>query len=115
MDAFTRLWRAAAGARAYFVAAGQGGLATSAGYVALMVLAYERLGFITIASAVPLILGAYGVAVSRRDRRGQAVSFPAEGGPMRRGEFVRFERSVTVAKARVRVEGNDFIANLRKP
>src|SRR5215210_7205253 len=76
------LWRAERRARWFFVAHLQGGLGTAAGYVALMLLAYERIGSPWAASAVLLadllpamLLGPLlGGVIDRRGRLRSAVA-----------------------------------------
>jgi MFS family permease len=70
------LWRNERGARAFFVALGQGSLGTGASYVAIMLVAYERLGsawaasLILLADLMPsMLLGPLiGAWLDRRDR-----------------------------------------------
>src|SRR3954454_20623169 len=89
MDAFRQLWRAAPGARPYFVAVAQGALGHGAGYVVLMVVAYERLGsaweasLMLLAAMLPsMVLGPLvGAWLDRRDRLRSAIG----GGGLRAG------------------------------
>jgi MFS family permease len=70
------LWRDEKGARAFFVALAQGSLGAGAGYVAVMLVAYERLGsawaasLILLADLLPsMLLGPLiGAWLDRRDR-----------------------------------------------
>jgi len=54
MRAMIELWRHEPGARAYFAAVAQGALAGGAAYVAVMLVAYERLGSAWAASLILL-------------------------------------------------------------
>src|SRR3954470_11894454 len=76
MGALLELWRREPGARPFFIAVTQGSLATGAAYVAVMLVAYERLGSGRAAAAVLLgemapgvlfgpLIGAW---LDRRDR-----------------------------------------------
>src|SRR4051812_7348583 len=70
------LWRNERGARPFFVALAQGALGTGAGYVAVMLVAYERLGsawaasLILLADLLPsMLLGPLiGAWLDRQDR-----------------------------------------------
>jgi hypothetical protein len=73
MRPMIELWRNERGARAFFVALAQGSLGAGAGYVAVMLVAYERLGSAWAASLILLpsmLLGPLiGAWLDRRDRR----------------------------------------------
>ena len=81
MRAMIDLWRAERGARPYFAALAQGSLAAGAGYVAVMLVAYERLGsawaasLILLADILPsMLLGPLiGAWLDRRDRLRWAI------------------------------------------
>src|SRR3954470_6811001 len=76
MGALLELWRREPGARPFFIAVTQGALATGAAYVAVMLVAYERLGSAWAGAGIPLaemlpgmlagpLIGAW---LDRRDR-----------------------------------------------
>src|SRR3954468_12258361 len=82
MNNVLTLWRTERLARWFFAAHAQGGLRTAAGYVALLLLAYERIGSAWAATAVLLadllpamLLGPLlGGVVDRTSRLGCAVT-----------------------------------------
>jgi MFS family permease len=76
-----RFWRSHRGVRPYFVAQGQGAVGDAAGYVALLLLAYDRLDSVWAATALILadlgpamLLGPLlGTLVDRHGRLGSAI------------------------------------------
>jgi hypothetical protein len=73
----------------------------------------EIVSLVVTALAIPAVLAVFAVVVHRHYRSGTAVEFRGPDGSIRRGELIRFERSFTVPKCRVRVDGEDVIVKLR--